>query len=345
MSRAVCVRLLRFTATRVEVDPQRARGRRRRHHTLVMLSLARRVVVSSVLALVSHSPSAPAIAASDPEGSVFFPATDRTVAIGDLHGDCQAFVRVLRLAKLIDQNGNWVGGDTTLVQIGDVLDRGDEEPQILELLRKLKPQAQSAGGRVITMLGNHEIMNACGIGQPSDAGITAFGDDRIAAFRPGSPLALEFSTWPVACIVGTTLFCHAGITSATGLKSRADIVEANAVARQWLQGDPGRPIILRPPPPLLFPVGGARSSPLWTRELSSPPDAEPSEPRACADLGATLRALGAERLVVGHTVQSAINAACDGRVYRIDVGLSRAMTAARPQALEITADGRVRTLQ
>jgi hypothetical protein len=35
--------------------------------------------------------------------------------------------------------------------------------------------------------------------------------------------------------------------------------------------------------------------------------------------------LGVKRMVVGHTVQDqGINAACDGTVWRIDVGLSKA---------------------
>ena len=76
-------------------------------------------------------------------------------------------------------------------------------------------------------------------------------------------------------------------------------------------------------------VRGARS-PLWMRELSDPPGAEPP-PAACADLKQALAALGARRLVVGHTVQPEINEACDGSVVRIDVGLSAAMLGAPPR--------------
>ena len=56
------------------------------------------------------------------------PQPGRLVAIGDLHGDATAFRKVLSVAGLCDESsGRWIGGDTTLVQIGDVLDRGDEE--------------------------------------------------------------------------------------------------------------------------------------------------------------------------------------------------------------------------
>ena len=117
-------------------------------------------------------------------------APGRVVAIGDVHGDARAFEEVISLAGLYRPSEGWIGGNAVLVQIGDVLDRGDEEAQVLALIRQLKAQAAAAGGRVVTLLGNHEILNACGVTAfvpPSAAG--AFGPDRAAAFRPGSPCA------------------------------------------------------------------------------------------------------------------------------------------------------------
>jgi hypothetical protein len=51
-----------------------------------------------------------------------------------------------------------------------------------------------------------------------------------------------------------------------------------------------------------------------------------------------LSLLSAKRLVVGHTVQEqGINSACDGRVWRIDVGLSR-FYGKPPSVLEIRSN-------
>ena len=59
-------------------------------------------------------------------------------------------------------------------------------------------------------------------------------------------------------------------------------------------------------------------SPVWSRHYSDSPDAQD-----CLMLFETLEALGAERMVVAHTVQSAgITDACSGKVWRVDVGLS-----------------------
>jgi hypothetical protein len=52
-----------------------------------------------------------------------------------------------------------------------------------------------------------------------------------------------------------------------------------------------------------------------------------------------LDAIQCKRLVVGHTPQTqGANAECGGRVWRLDVGLSRNMLDARPAILELTVD-------
>ena len=47
-------------------------------------------------------------------------------------------------------------------QVGDQLDRGDNELQILYFLERLQREAARAGGRLAVLLGNHETMNAAG---------------------------------------------------------------------------------------------------------------------------------------------------------------------------------------
>ncbi|KAJ4976408.1 hypothetical protein NE237_001514 [Protea cynaroides] len=91
-----------------------------------------------------------------------YPSPDRLIAIGDLHGDLHKFKECLKLARLTDGNDRWIGGNTTVVQIGDVLDRGGDELKILYFLEKLKHEASRSGGSIITMNGNHEINNING---------------------------------------------------------------------------------------------------------------------------------------------------------------------------------------
>ena len=87
---------------------------------------------------------------------------ERIVALGDVHGDYEQFVAVLRSAKLIDLQASWSGGKTHLVQTGDVLDRGPDSRKVMDLLMKLEKEARQAGGWVHALIGNHEAMNVYG---------------------------------------------------------------------------------------------------------------------------------------------------------------------------------------
>lgn len=90
------------------------------------------------------------------------PATQRIVAVGDVHGDYAAWIAIARDAGLIDASNHWSGGRTTLVQLGDVPDRGPETLRIIRHLQQLEREAAAAGGKVITIVGNHEAMNVTG---------------------------------------------------------------------------------------------------------------------------------------------------------------------------------------
>lgn len=86
----------------------------------------------------------------------------RIVAIGDLHGDYAAFEEIAQGAGVIDAKGKWTGGDTVLVQMGDIADRGPDSLDIYRTLQKLEKDAPKSGGKVVVLVGNHEAMNVTG---------------------------------------------------------------------------------------------------------------------------------------------------------------------------------------
>jgi len=86
----------------------------------------------------------------------------RIVAVGDLHGDYEAYEEIMLNAGLIDRRGRWRGGDAVVVQTGDIADRGPDSVKIIRHLQKLEKTARRKGGRVITLVGNHEAMNITG---------------------------------------------------------------------------------------------------------------------------------------------------------------------------------------
>jgi len=87
---------------------------------------------------------------------------ERIVAIGDLHGDFGNYIEALRVAGLVDKKGKWSGGNTHLVQTGDIPDRGPDTLKIIDHIDKLAKQAKRKGGRVHSLIGNHEAMNMYG---------------------------------------------------------------------------------------------------------------------------------------------------------------------------------------
>ncbi|PKI66588.1 hypothetical protein CRG98_013032 [Punica granatum] len=76
------------------------------------------------------------------------------------------------MAGLLSSDGQdaWLGKETVLIQLGDILDRGEDEIAILSLLRSLDMQAKAEGGAVFQVNGNHETMNVEGDFRYVDSG-------------------------------------------------------------------------------------------------------------------------------------------------------------------------------
>ncbi|KAI9078044.1 hypothetical protein K1719_039969 [Acacia pycnantha] len=295
------------------------------------------------------------------------PSPDRLIAIGDLHGDLEKSKQAFRLASLIDESDRWIGGSATVVQVGDVLDRGGEELKILYFLEKLKREAARSGGTIITMNGNHEIMNV-------------EGDFRYVT-RPGLD---EFKVWADWFCLGNKMknLCR-------GLEKPKDPFEGipsvfRGVNEEFFDGFKARIAALRPNGPIssrflsqnltvlvvgdsIFVHGGllpqhvthglerineevrdwinglsGRHSPaycrgrdglVWSRKFSD----ELAKNCDCSALEHVLSTIpGAKRMIMGHTIQDVgINGVCDNRAIRIDVGMSKGCTNGLPEVLEI----------
>ncbi|UJR83841.1 shewanella-like protein phosphatase [Sandaracinus amylolyticus] len=254
-----------------------------------------------------------------------YPAPPRLVAIGDVHGDVDALRSALRAAGAIDEQGRWSGGALWIVQVGDLLDRGDTEDEVLALVSRLEREAEAAGGRFVALHGNHELMNVQGdFRYVTPDGFDDFGTyareappgaarsriparmlGRAVAFAPGGPIARALATRNTVAVVGDTVFVHGGLAPSQ-LERGIDAI--NRDVRAFLLGEAPLPRAL-----------SGEESPVWHRAFALGEDAE-----TCATLARTLERLGVTRMVIGHTVQDeGIGSACEGRVWRIDVGLSR----------------------
>jgi hypothetical protein len=111
------------------------------------------------------------------------PPQQRIVAVGDLHGDYRVWTDIARAAGVIDSSGRWAGGNTVLVQLGDVVDRGPDSLKIIRSLQHLQAEAPRSGGQVVVVLGNHEAMNLLGDFRYTSAGEYAALADGHSAER------------------------------------------------------------------------------------------------------------------------------------------------------------------
>jgi hypothetical protein len=289
----------------------------------------------------SAPPAEPTRAAPLPVAPYRFPASERLVAIGDLHGDLAAARAALRLVGAIDRNDRWVGKSLVVVQTGDRIDRGDDDRGVLDLFDVLRGTAKNDGGVVHALNGNHETMNVeLDFRYVTPGAYAPFADlagalpkelgervepaqrGRVGAFRPGGTYARKLAEQNTIAIVGDTVFVHGGLLPE---HVRYDVGRINAEISAWMRGETGSvPAAVRD-----------QESPIWTRAYGE----GSLDQSVCQSARDVLEALEVRRMVIGHTVQKAgISSACDGRIWRIDVGLSAFYGTSKVEALEIRGD-------
>lgn len=317
-------------------------------------------------------------------------ARERVVTIGDLHGDLEQTKRAFRACHLTDSKDKWIGGKTTVVQVGDQLDRGPDEVAVMYFLERVAEEAERSGGELVRILGNHETLNIAGrfryAQREGCADFTRWRDrqkigmelkkmcfgsekqmerryrkkkqtnwcayetgekrheklpswireddvhsiNRWKAVCPGGEFTKRFFAGKnVAERVGSTLFVHAGVLEHHALYGLENI---NKDIREWASNAEN---------PRGVPPSHVQSdqSIVWARDY-----AHTEEERCdCAKLSRALHFLpGVERVVVGHTIQKGgggATAACDGKVLRVDVGMSRGCGGNTSEGVEILNDG------
>jgi len=284
---------------------------------------------------------------------------ERVVAIGDVHGAYDRYLEILKIAGIIDAGAHWSGGRTHFVQLGDVVDRGDDSRKALDLLRRLEREAASAGGFAHVLLGNHEVARMLGDLRLTTAGeYGAFADPDSVATREKylkivttpsgpsrdemlakTPLGFvemrqafgrdgEYGRWlrqlPVLIKIDGIGFVHGGISPAVAPLGCAAI---NDQIRRELTTDLDK---TRANP--LSSLVARADGPLWYRGLAQ-------EPAAFApQIMDVLTRLGVRALVVAHTVADSgrIQTRFDAHVIQIDTGMQAGyVSGGRASALEI----------
>jgi hypothetical protein len=299
----------------------------------------------------------------------------RIIVFGDIHGDYKLAVDMFIKADLIKIENDvitWTGGDTYVVQVGDQIDRcrpvismgitcddkqtteNDEanDIKILELFNNLSLQADRCGGAVISLIGNHELLNVMGhMEYVSLKGIEQFEkykdpknprmkfsdglEARVHAFQPGNEYAKMLGCTRVpAVIIGSNLFAHAGIIDALieeikELRDVRELEKINVRIRSWLLGLLNQNYVE-------YIIKYSKNSMFWTRILGKlPAGISADDPRCSKNITNVIRLFNVGSIIVGHTPQSFmhnedINSTCDNKIWRVDNGSSSAFNMFDP---------------
>jgi hypothetical protein len=304
------------------------------------------------------------------------PGAPRVVAVGDVHGAYHRFVQVLQMVGVVDDEVRWVGGETHLIQTGDVLDYSADTRKALDLLMRLEQEAAAAGGRVHALLGNHEVMNLLGdlrfvVPAEYETFTTPESEERREEFIQEAVNEARFRARARGATLRELSF-RAKLKKEIplGFVERQEALSPEGRYGRWLRE---RPVVARVNG-VVFLHGGltpevaalgcevinetahreltadiektreapleslvaAENGPLWYRGL-----AREDETAFAASVEQVLQALDARRIVVAHTVTKTggIQSRFGGRVLMIDAGMAPHY-GGHLAALEIDSEGR-----
>lgn len=281
-----------------------------------------------------------------------YPKKDRIIVVGDLHGDYKKTIQLFRSLKLIDNQDNWIAfpKNTFVVQLGDQVDGGGRgegdttgELKLIYFMEELNKKAQVVGGAVLSLVGNHEIMNLIGdFRYASEYDIKEVGglEVRKKLFKPGGDLFNKLScTRNVVVKIGSWVFVHAGVIPKHVLEHKVSeentqniltgdkwFESVNNLMRLFMQG---KKTSFDPEVQKLFLNDRGM---IWDRDYGS-------EAPTCEDWNKTKKLLGVDNIVIGHTIQDNINSKCDDKIWRVDVGMSSLFGTNNSQVLEILDNG------
>jgi hypothetical protein len=287
-----------------------------------------------------------------------FEAHGRIVAIGDIHGNFDGMLTILRNRQLVDVAGEWIGGNAHVVFLGDLNGKGKDTRLVMDFIIRLSEQAHASGGMVHSLIGNHEARHISG-----DLSTTTRGE--VADFQDFEPtdraeVLYEMEKFKgakrsevafVSAIQGETKyakwfrqrnqyirignaetgyfgFVHAGLRR--WMSGRE--AEINSTTRRWIEYYQG---VGPKPPKSTHWTLVSENSPSWDTRL-------PTEDLKSKHIDDILSGFGIKNLIIGHQPTSSgnIETIYDAKIVMADTGIHIHSEAEALAAVEI-ADGKI----
>lgn len=335
MTATQCATMFVLVSVPVVGDPSAKLRERMRHAPLLLAVVA--AVSLGCDAGGATTPCETGTAAGGPTATASRPivevatAPSRLYALSDVHGGYDRLVALLAAADLVGGapasplQAVWAGGDAVLVVAGDLIDKGPQPVEVIDLLRTLESSAQAGGGRVVVLLGNHEAEFFADPNNPKATGkhgineaLASRGIDCGLLASGREPRGTWLRARPFGARVGRWFFAHAGNTKGRSIPE-LDGALAAALAGPASFGDGeviGADSILE-----------ARG---WYADVSA--------------ARASARALGVEHFVFGHDPNAlgprgAIGVAESGLLVRVDCGMSPDVNDSAGCILRVRRDG------
>jgi hypothetical protein len=251
-----------------------------------------------------------------------YPDCNRIIIIGDIHGDLKRFKNILIDSKIINNNLEWIAQppNTIVVQLGDQVDSVNrtntnsnwevlEDTEMLYFTNTLNNIATSKGGLVISLIGNHELMNVQG--NFSYVSSKSNNENRRNDYKPSGKLSTILSKRPIVLKIGKLFFCHAGIK-----KKHLDILDSygkdisyiNTVWKKYMLNQINKVTDIE----ILMKVIIDNDGILWNRELDNKDDNIYS-----------LNKVGCIYMFIGHNTVEKV-ALINNTTWFVDTAISRA---------------------
>lgn len=169
-----------------------------------------------------------------------YSGVDELIVIGDVHGEYDSLISLLKKSGIIDEHLDWKFGAGHLVFLGDIFDKGPKVTESLWFIKNLSYQADKAGGKLHIILGNHELMNLSNIyfynTDKYERLSSGYPEEFKTLFSRNEELGLWIRSWNAILKIDDKLFVHGGI-SPQFKEAGMDEEEINTITRDFLNNE------------------------------------------------------------------------------------------------------------